>query len=116
MKLTPKTNGSDRRRGGRLVCEGITCQYGQVADLSCTGMKLLTRKLPQIEVGTKAVMRFTGINVDVLLPAELTRVTKRKDGWFDCGFRFPDLDTRQRATLAQLARIAADRRVLRAAA
>lgn len=105
---------SDRRRGGRLVCEGLTCQYGQVADLSCTGAKVFSKKLPPMEVGDVAQVRFTGLGPDFVLPAQLVRLIKRND-CFECGFRFWSLNEGQSKTLGQMARIAADRRTIRMA-
>jgi len=106
---------SNRRRTGRLVCEGLKCQYGLIADLSGTGMKMLTKKLPPMDVGEIAHIKFTGHGEGVALPAQLVRIIKRKDGWFEAGFKFWNLDQAQSKSLGGLARIAADRRTLRIA-
>lgn len=106
---------SNRRRTGRLVCEGLTCQFGLIADLSATGMKLLSKKVPPLEVGEVAQIRFAGIGDEQVLPAQLVRLIKKKDGWFESGFKFWNLNETQNKALAELARIAADRRTLRIA-
>ncbi|MBX3403588.1 MAG: PilZ domain-containing protein [Phycisphaeraceae bacterium] len=105
---------SDRRRGGRLVCEGLTCQFGHVADLSCTGAKVFSKKLPPMEVGDVAQVRFSGLGPEFVLPAQLVRLIKRPD-CFECGFRFWSLNEVQSRTLGQMARVAADRRSIRMA-
>ncbi len=106
---------SNRRRTGRLVCDGLTCQYGLIADLSGTGMKMLCKKLPPMDVGEVAQIKFAGLGDGVTLPAQLVRLIKRKDGWFEAGFKFWNLDQNQIKALGNLARIAADRRTLRIA-
>ena len=108
-------SNSNRRRGGRLVCDGLECQYGLIADLSNTGMKMLSKKLPPMDVGEVASIKFSGHGVGTGLPAQLVRLIKRKDGWFEAGFKFWNLDESQMRALAGLARIAADRRTLRIA-
>jgi len=109
------TPGSNRRRTGRLVCEGLTCQYGLIADLSATGMKLLSKKLPPVDVGEVAQLKFAGLGEGMMLPAQLVRLIKKNDGWFECGFKFWNLDENQMKALGTLARVAADRRTLRIA-
>lgn len=111
----PNSSGSNRRRTGRLVCEGLACQYGQIADISATGMKLLNKKLPPMEVGEVAQIKFSGLGDGTALPAQLVRLIKKKDGWFECGFKFWNLDEVQIRALSSLARIAADRRTMRIA-
>lgn len=106
---------SNRRRTGRLVCDGLTCQFGLIADLSATGMKLLSKKLPPIEVGEVAQIKFTGLGDGTTLPAQLVRLVKKKDGWFESGFKFWNLDESQIRALGTLASFAADRRTLRIA-
>ncbi len=113
--MTNSSNSSNRRRTGRLVCEGLTCQYGLIADISATGMKLLSKKLPPMDVGEVAQLRFGGLGDGAMLPAQLIRLIKRNDGWFESGFKFWNLDEVQTKSLGDLARIAADRRTLRIA-
>ncbi len=110
-----ETANSNRRRAGRLVCDGLQCQYGLIGDLSGTGMKMLSKKLPPMDVGEVAAIRFTGLGEGVSLPAQLVRLIKRKDGWFESGFKFWNLDANQSRALSNLARVAADRRTLRIA-
>lgn len=109
------TSGSNRRRTGRLVCEGLTCQYGLVSDLSATGMKMLSKKVPPMDVGEVAQLKYAGLGDGLTLPAQLVRLVKKKDGWFESGFKFWNLDEGQIRALGNLARIAADRRTLRIA-
>ena len=109
------TSGSNRRRTGRLVCEGLACQYGLISDLSATGMKMLSKKVPPIDVGEVAQLKFSGLGEGLSLPGQLVRLIKKKDGWFESGFKFWNLDQTQIKALGVLARAAADRRTLRIA-
>lgn len=78
-------------------------------------MKMLCKKLPPMDVGEVAQIKFAGLGDGVTLPAQLVRLIKRKDGWFEAGFKFWNLDQNQIKALGNLARIAADRRTLRIA-
>jgi hypothetical protein len=113
--MNTNSSGANRRRAGRLVCDGLECQYGLIADLSGTGMRMLSKKLPPMDVGEVAKIRFTGLGDGTVLPAQLVRLIKKKDGWFEAGFKFWSLDEVQIRQLGNLARIAADRRTLRIA-
>jgi hypothetical protein len=86
-----------------------------IADLSATGMKMLSKRVPPMEVGEVAQLKFTGLGDGMILPAQLVRLIKKKDGWFESGFKFWNLDEGQIKALNVLARVAADRRTLRIA-
>lgn len=42
---------SEKRRGGRIACSALTCEVGEVRDLSSTGIKVHSKKKPKVVAG-----------------------------------------------------------------
>ncbi len=95
-------DASDKRRHGRVVCQGIECSIGEVQDLSASGMRVKTRyKLP--DEGNVFVI--TLITPDGPL-AILSRVRwMKRCGLFmrEAGLEFFDLGPRSKQVLQQMA-------------
>jgi hypothetical protein len=98
-----KPEGSaEHRRHGRVMCQGVECSIGDVADLSASGMRVTTRfKLP--ERGEVFVVTIQTMEGPLAI---LSRVRwSRRKGLFmrEAGLEFFDVGPRTRAVLCELA-------------
>jgi len=104
-----------RRRHGRVRCLDIECTFGDIMDLSASGMRLRTNQRPPTVGGSFAT---TIIGLDG--PVEFTGVvvwTKRAGFFkFEVGIEFRELSAQMRTALARLARASAHNETMRPAA
>jgi len=93
-------NGSDRRRSGRLMLEGLFTDRGPVLDLSRGGMRLMsTRKL----TGTVTVRVFSHRGTFQVTGSV---AWTRRNGFrqHEIGLRFHDVSEELQVTLLEVAR------------
>lgn len=92
----------EHRRHGRVVCQGVESNVGDVLDISASGMRIITRyKLP--EKGEVFVVTVETMQGPLAI---LSRVRwSRRKGLFqrEAGLEFFDVGPRTRSVLAELA-------------
>jgi hypothetical protein len=96
------TSDSDKRRHGRVMCQGITCSLGNVLDLSASGMRIKTRfKLP--EKGEVFVISIETMDGPLGVLGRVRWTKRRGLVMREAGVEFFDVGPRTRAILSQLA-------------
>lgn len=114
MDTTPK---GERRRHGRLRCEETSCCVGQVSDLSASGMRILRRGRPIMDVGDEfqiSIHPDAGEPV-LTLPSRVVWIERQGFRKHVIGLEFVDLDDDKKRLLGELARIVCDKIVFRCA-
>ena len=93
--------GGDHRGCGRLRCELIHCDLGEIADMSATGMRVKARSKPPVKVGERIKLTLRSVDIQSEVWAEV--VWLKKKGWFrhELGLRFMDVGMSTRALLDQ---------------
>lgn len=114
MDSTPT---SERRRHGRLRCEETSCCVGQVSDLSASGMRVLRRGRPIMEVGDEFQISVhpDGGEPAVTLPSRVVWIERQGFRKHLIGLEFAELDDDKKRILGELARIVCDQIVFRCA-
>lgn len=104
-----------RRRHGRVRCLDIECSFGDILDLSASGMRVRTNQRPPT-IGVSFATTLIGLDG----PVECIGVvvwTKRAGFFkFEVGIEFRELSAQMRTALARLARASAHNEVMRPAA
>ncbi|MEO1130892.1 MAG: PilZ domain-containing protein, partial [Planctomycetota bacterium] len=78
----PKEAEKDRRRGGRLRCESVTCELGKVLDISPKGAKIRSRAIFfPVGLGEEHIVRFRS-SVGETLPIKVRIVRADPVGLF----------------------------------
>jgi hypothetical protein len=103
--LQDKIDGSDQRlqrcerKHGRIECEDIHCELGQIVDLSAAGMKVKAKGKPQTQPGDVYEIDVGPEGRQVTIRAKVVWVGKR--GWrgHEVGLSFNELSREQRAAL-----------------
>ncbi len=100
---------ADKRRGGRLNCERLTCEWGDVDDLSAKGMCVLTRKLSGAAEGEEFDLTLRGFGRELPVRVRICRI--KPAGLFkrEVGVQFLDPDEHTRSVLWDFARAATKR-------
>ena len=111
------TPSNERRRHGRLRCEDASCCVGQVADLSASGMRVLRRGGPIMEIGDdfSITVHPNGGEPILTLPARVVWIERQGFRKHIIGLEFGELDDPSRQKLGELARIVCDQIVFRCA-
>jgi hypothetical protein len=93
---TNKRGGDERRRGGRIPCRDLTCEFGPVIDLSPGGMRIRSRKHLALEPDkpTKVTLRSV---VGYLTVEALPLRTIKTDGGHETSFRFVNAEGLEQA-------------------
>ena len=104
--LTP--GGKQRRRHGRLEQEAVTCDLGTVLDLSASGMRIGSRRVPKGDF----VVCIRGYDIAVVVTGRLA--WQKKVGLFrhELGVEFIDLTEEMSRQLNSLAMNHRQRRVI----
>jgi len=100
-------DSSDRRRAGRLRCAQAKCQFGQITDMSRTGLRCLTKRPVTLPEGKVTHLRISCADRTMIVPAHPIHSRPGKDGMFRTGFLFVGLSERHIDELMSLARAAA---------
>lgn len=108
MNDTPSTNtGSNKRRHSRIRAETVTCQLGDVTEISAAGMRIRCSKKPENKPGEIVVLNVQGVNGPFTVKARFA--WSRRQGLFQhvAGFELLDVGERVRKELLAIARSAA---------
>lgn len=109
LNTEPKEN---RRRHGRLRCDGLQCSLGEVINLSASGLCVECRRDPKLVVGQGIGLRLSYGDDEVPLTMRVQRVAKEGIRRYRIALAFDELDDQQRVTLTRLATMAAERRLM----
>jgi len=96
--------GSNARKCGRVRCQWTHCNFGEIMDISSTGMRVQCRKKPAAELGAKLSVIIEGHDDKFDVSGKM--VWKKKAGFFSwiIGVEFDELSPAARKGLALLAR------------
>ncbi len=94
---------SEKRRGGRIKCNAMTCELGAVEDLSSCGVRVHTKKRPTTRVGDARELTLKAGDEQYVVRAICVWVRVDDNCEFDLGFELPDVDAVTRRKLMELA-------------
>lgn len=97
--------GDNRRRHGRIRCDGITCELGDVLDVSASGMHVNIGR-NQVPIGADIAFTIHGPDGPVAVRAIVLRCQKTRSG-HELGLKFHSLTHEAARDLATIARIGA---------
>lgn len=111
------TPSGERRRHGRLRCEEASCCVGQVIDLSASGMRVLRRGRPIMEIGDEFQISIHPNNGEsqLTLPARVVWIERQGFRKHIVGLEFATIDDQKKIQLGELARIVCDQIIFRVA-
>ncbi|HRJ48947.1 MAG TPA: PilZ domain-containing protein [Phycisphaerales bacterium] len=104
------TPGSNRRRHGRIRCEGVTCSIGKVLEISASGARIRAA-MGKAREGDETTIEILGLEGPIRLGVRVMWVVD--DGVADgercsmAGLAYTALGDAQRRALADLARASA---------
>lgn len=104
--------GAERRRGGRIPCEMLSCELGKVIDLSATGLRVRSRGGIKPPIGAFVALHVRWCGGSIELPSRVARVKRLGMFTYEYGLAFEELTTEQRALLSEVLRGAAIRRYI----
>jgi hypothetical protein len=92
----------NRRRAGRVRCTGLHCSLGEVIDLCASGMRIRSTRPVHIP-GIGVTLTAGEVTLKVQARIAWSRQAGRKA--YEAGVEFLSLDSEQRRTLAEIARL-----------
>jgi hypothetical protein len=98
-------SANNRRRHGRVRCDGITCDLGDVIDVSASGLQVAVGRI-QIPLGTDLTLTLDGPDGPIQVRVIVLRCEKVGRG-FELGLKFHSLSREAARGLATIARIGA---------
>lgn len=102
----PKASKQDnRRRHGRIRCDGISCDLGEVIDVSASGIQINTGKTP-IPVTSDVAFTIHGPDGAIPVRGTVLRCEKTRKG-YEIGLQLHSLSREAARGLAVIARIGA---------
>ncbi len=106
------SNLINQRRHGRVRCQNVHCNLGDVQDISASGMRIITRWKPP---GPNHVFPIEIDSIDGLIVLEARAMWSKRVGWFkrEIGLRFESVPRDASEALARLARAAAYNETIR---
>lgn len=91
------------QRSHRYAAHGFSTPFGEVKDLSASGMQLISPRKISLEVGQRSSMRLSSAFQQVVVTAQLVW-TKKVGDQFAAGFKFVDLAAEVREAVECLAK------------
>ncbi|HLO42060.1 MAG TPA: PilZ domain-containing protein [Phycisphaerales bacterium] len=102
--------GANRRRHGRLVCDGISCCIGEVLEFSGSGARIRTA-FDRIRPGEETSIKVQGLEGTVHIRVVVVWVAPEgvsgPDQQMLAGLKYIELDDHARRALTELARVSA---------
>lgn len=100
---------NEKRRAGRVRCSLTTCQFGEVVNISRTGLRVQSRRpIRPLPPGASVNLKIKSAGCMMVVTARPVHVRPRSDGMFDVGFQFVGVPEERAKDLMDLARIAFD--------
>jgi hypothetical protein len=106
LSAAPATAGRERRRGGRIACRLIRTQFGDVVDLSATGVRIASKRVPRLYEGEHVLLKIQGFSESLTVNGKAVRCVAAAAG-YHTAFEFLDLTPEQRQAIHLFARTGA---------
>lgn len=100
---TGGTARSEKRSTGRIKTTALLCELGEVTDLSAGGIKIHSRKRPNMQVGEKKTITLKAEDESVELDTTCVWLRVDDDCEFDIGLRIENADGTKRRRLLEVA-------------
>jgi hypothetical protein len=97
---------NQRRRHGRITCEMLACQFGEVVNLSASGVMVQGKGQPQHKLDDRIALDLKCLDHDLHATARVAWV-KENERAYDMGMEFVDLTADQAQRIRELLPIAA---------
>ena len=98
----PHQTDSERRRGGRLACESLSCEAGDVIDIAPGGLRTRSRKHPKLDDQQEVTLTIEGAAGSLEVRAKVLRIVKGPSG-FETALRFTEPTPALASSLRRLA-------------
>jgi len=96
--------GDDRRRSPRMQNAVVTCELGQIMEISRHGARVRSQRRPGLAAGTEFEVELSAPTDGMTARAVVVRVDAVKGGRFDLSFEFVGLGDEDRVALENLSR------------
>ncbi len=103
---TVGTGQPQRRRHGRVACEMLSCQFGEVINLSASGAKVLGKGDPKHTADDRVGIELNCLDHKLQITARVAWTRPNGNG-YDMGLEFVDLTPEQAQRVRELLPIAA---------
>ncbi len=107
IPIPKEPDPNQKRRTGRIMPEGMTCDLGDVLDLSAGGVRLSGRGPKPGEQGDKVMLKLDFGLGEVEFEGVITRIERRRMFWWIMGVRFENITPIQRQALSKASMLAA---------
>jgi len=97
------TAATEQRRAGRLTCQRLTCELGEVLDVSASGVRIATRSWSGLRPGDSTQLTLRTNNGAVMVEAMVMWARKVGLRKRQVGLRFINIDERTRRQLWAMA-------------
>lgn len=106
QRVSPDHGVANKRRHGRIKCQGVRCNMGDVLDISASGMRVRTRIKPPTSERVFAI-QIEGVGEPIVVGARCVWV--KRVGWFtrEVGLVFEAISSESVQGLRRLAQAAA---------
>lgn len=94
---------SEKRSTGRIKTTSLRCELGEVTDLSAGGIKVHSRKKPNLQLGDKKTITLKAEDESVELETTCVWLRVDDDCQFDIGLRIENADGAKRRRLLEIA-------------
>jgi hypothetical protein len=102
----PAAPGANSRKAGRVVCERVRCDWGEVLNASASGMRILARARRLPDPGRAAVLTVQGPDRPFSVVARVVWSKQRNWGRREVGVQFVEVSPMARAQLMRMAEVA----------
>ena len=96
--------GSERRRHGRVHTEQLRCAFGDIVDLSASGMKIESRGEPIVRAGATLDMTIESLSGPLVVRSKVIWMRHVGGGQYAMGIEFVDLEPEKVEALHDIAR------------
>jgi hypothetical protein len=97
---------SDRRRFGRIRSQDVVTRFGEVMDISASGMRVMCNHHEPPAVGSIMHLELRHPQGSVEVKSHIMRVTESGKGWYELGIAFEDVSPTTSAGLLTVVRLA----------
>lgn len=93
----------DLRRAGRFIAAGVTCQLGEVTDLSARGMRIRHKGFGWYRVGETVKLKLDTLDIKLQVHARICWIRKVRLGVYEFGLEFMEMSPEELSMLWDLA-------------